>query len=288
MKANRTRLLATLAVAALLNGCGGALSPFGLSQPTSFALQPSQREATWMSLRAGASDLLYAADQKANEVYVYAYPPGPLVGTLTGFSQPGSPCVDAKGDVFVPDGLNARIVEFAHGGTKPISVLKDSGQVPAGCSVDLTTGDLAVANFCEGGPSGCPGSASVSVYRSAKGAPEIFKDPQFLRLNDAAYDHRGNLYVDGYNRVPFQLFELLRGSKAFERIKMHWTHRYPQIKNPGGVQWVLGRLLVGESANEVSGPSIYVTSGSGGRIFSSFLPRLNSLITVFQILGHRE
>ena len=140
--------LSTCVAAAMLAGCGGSQPPIGAPgamPPSSTIATHAERGGSWMRPEAKSSDLLYVSDQKANKVYMYAYPPGPLIGTLTGFSQPGSPCVDAKSDVFVPDGLNARIVEFAHGGSKPISVLSDSGEVPAGCSVDLTTGDLAVA-----------------------------------------------------------------------------------------------------------------------------------------------
>ena len=279
--------LSTL-TAALLAACGESQPPIapGAMPAVSASFARAER-GSWMLPEAKSEDLLYAADEKTNEVYVYAYPPGPRIGTLTGFSQPGSPCIDAKNDVFVPDDGNARIVEFAHGETKPRAILADSGEAPSGCSVDPATGDLAVANYCRPGPpSGC-GAASVSIYRAAAGLPKILHDRHFYRLNDCTYDDAGNLFVVGAHRIPFQLFELRKDSKDFQFVKIHWTRSFRQIKNPGGLQWVAGRLLIGQSANEVSGPSIYLTSGASGHILRSMLPMLSSLsgIPQFWVVG---
>ena len=73
---------------------------------------------------------------------------------LSDSNSPYGECVDKAGDVFVADfGGNTgtpAILEYAHGGTKPIATLSDPGYYPESCSIDPTTGNLAVTN--DGGP----------------------------------------------------------------------------------------------------------------------------------------
>jgi len=71
-------------------------------------------------------ELLYVSDDYNDDVYVFALPAGGLVGTLTGFKTPQSPCADEAGDVFIPDDGASDIVEYAHGGSKPIKTLADT------------------------------------------------------------------------------------------------------------------------------------------------------------------
>src|SRR6202042_651602 len=104
------------------------------------------RGKSWMKPGTSGGDLVYISSY-ANAVYVYSYPAGPLVGTLTGFNNPIGLCSDAKGNVWVTNASGGNIVEYAHGGTSPIATLQDSGQTPEDCAVDPTTGNLAVADL---------------------------------------------------------------------------------------------------------------------------------------------
>jgi len=70
---------------------------------------------SWMTPDAKLRELLYVSDDATYDVYVFSYPQGKLVGTLTGFAAPGSLCSDAQGDVFIPNVLTSTIVEYAHG-----------------------------------------------------------------------------------------------------------------------------------------------------------------------------
>ena len=114
---------------------------------------------------------------------------------MTGlYSGPDGECSDKVGNVFITI-QGEKIVEYAHGGTKPIATLNDPGYYPNACSVDPTTGDLAVANVS--GPTKHRGS--LAVYKHARGAPKFFVDPdyEFQTYYFCGYDPMGNVFVDG-------------------------------------------------------------------------------------------
>ncbi len=99
---------------------------------------------------AKGDHLLYVSGPGTGKAYVYSYPGAKLVGTLTGFVASLGVCTDKAGDVWIADdtggGLRpGTMIEYAHGGTTPIATLND-GDPPLNCSVDATTGNLAVAS----------------------------------------------------------------------------------------------------------------------------------------------
>jgi DNA-binding beta-propeller fold protein YncE len=174
--------------------------------------------------------LLYVSNANNGTVSVFTYPQGALVQTLTGFKEPYGLCTNKAGDVWIVDDETAEITEYAHGGTSAKATLSDSGEYPAGCSVDPTTGNLAVANY----ETDNKGDGSVSVYRKAKGKPALFTDQAISRAWFCSYDDKGNLFVDGYSigTTGFQLAELPKGASDFTNISLNQT-----IEVPGGVQW---------------------------------------------------
>jgi hypothetical protein len=95
---------------------------------------------------AKSEELLYASSLPYS-VYVYTYPKGKVVGFLSGFSPRGL-CSNQNGDVFVASRYG--VYEYPHGRAKPIAII--AVQYPEGCSLDPTTGDLAVVNEDSGGP----------------------------------------------------------------------------------------------------------------------------------------
>ncbi len=75
---------------------------------------------------ARGESLAYVSDSGTTGlVYVFSYPTGKRVGTLTGFYFPTGECVDKHGDVWVLNMSPEVIVEYAHGGTSPIATLDD-------------------------------------------------------------------------------------------------------------------------------------------------------------------
>ena len=131
-----------------------------------------------------AKKLLYVSDWGTEDVFVYDYKTGALVGTLTDLESPYGQCVDKKGDVWIVSNAGGYIVKYARGGTEPLKKLT-TDQQPVGCSVDPTTGNLAVASFSRS-TSSLTTEARRQVYHSEFCYP--FWAP--------GYDKAGNLYVE--------------------------------------------------------------------------------------------
>jgi len=219
-----------LALVAVLGGCGntGALqSPVIPSAMESLNVGPS-----WMLPEAKSSDLVYASTF-AGKVYVYSYPAGKLVGTLTVTGSPQGECVDKAGNIWVTDDIisgQQKILEYAHGGTSPIRTLTDGGgYFPEGCSVDPNTGDLAVVNVntqCSSAPGG-----DFAIFTHAKGTPKIYTDPGLKCYGFVGYDDHSNLFVVGTQPLGlFQFAELPKGTSTFTNFVLNGGAS-------GGVEW---------------------------------------------------
>src|ERR1700722_4221515 len=107
-------------------------------------------------------------------------------------------------------------IEYAHGGTTPISTLS----VPApsyafACAVDPSSGNLAVTQ-----------DAGVSVYQDAQGTPSTYTD--WAEPMRCSYDDSGNLFAN----TSDQLTELSKGSSGF--IIMNFSKNETALSN---VQW---------------------------------------------------
>src|SRR5579863_7916707 len=83
-------------LATLLFGCASQANPTLSSAPTQWR---AGHAISWMDPNASEQNLLYVSDMAEN-VYVFAYPRGELVGTLTGLIAPLGECADSSGDVF--------------------------------------------------------------------------------------------------------------------------------------------------------------------------------------------
>jgi hypothetical protein len=249
--------LGLTSAAALLGACSGGgshLAPSSTTQvqlgstvparPNAAITSHAEPGASRMARDAKASDLLYIADDGTNDVYAYAYPHIKLKGTLTGFVQPYGECVDNAGDVFIVDMGASDIVEYAHGGTSPIAVLSDPGYGPAACSVDPTSGTLAVTNVQK--QSG--GQGTVVIYKHAKGRPKAYyTDPAMDNVGYCDYDNKGNLFVDGLTSDgKFAFAEIPAGATSFRNITLSQP-----IGSPGGVQWDGTHIAVGDKVINV-------------------------------------
>lgn len=189
-----------------------------------------------------APALLYIANTTApSTVDVYSYPKGRPVGTLTGFGLPEGECADKAGDVWITDSNYLEIVEYAHGGTSPIAVLRELGYKPWDCSVDPTTGNLAVTNVASPGKAG-----SVAIYADARGQPTVYSDPTLGDLLYCGYDADGNLFVDGLDAGNnTELAELPKNLATFTNMPVS------TVKTPGGVLWDGQHVAVLDSSANV-------------------------------------
>jgi hypothetical protein len=255
------KTLGALVSIVVIAGCAGAsqssLSPVARTENR----WRVDHGSSWMSPEAKKADLLYVSDDGTFDVYVYSYPAGKLEGTLTGFHEPGGLCVDETGDIFITNTGDSSVLEYAHGGTSPIATLADSGQKPQGCSVDPTTGNLAVTSV-----SGTAyESGNVAIYKGATGEPTSYTDPNIYYYYFCAYGPNGNLYVDGesYSFSGSAFARLDPSSGKFKVITLDQPIGYP-----GGVQWNEDDLAVGDQDASV----IYqfaINEGKGTKVGST-------------------
>ena len=283
-------------VAVVLAGCGGGsqppLAPSAPSQPSSAQTRLGQlttglanttgsattgvivphpdRGRSWMAPEAKTQDLLYISDLQANDVHVYSYPQGKVVGKLTGLYYPDGECTDKKGDIWIVNNQGSDngedAVEYRHGGTKPIATVHDGGVYDVGCSVDPVTGNLAVT-ASEAVESTGPGNLAIFVH--GRGNPKYDLDPAFYYYFYCAYDDKGNLYIVGAaSDLAFEFAELPKGGKKFKNI----TLKGATINFPGNVQWDGKYVAIGEQEYQIVGSppywdsAIYRTTGTGGKI----------------------
>jgi hypothetical protein len=192
----------------------------------------------------GAGALLYVtlASDGGGTVDTFAYGSTKLLGSLTGFALPQSLCTDRAQNVYVVDRERYQITEYAHGGSNPLKILVDPSGSPLGCSVDPTTGNLAVSSF-----EGSGGTGGILIYKNARGVPTAYVDPALYYYWFPAYDDLGNLFVDGevhaVNAVG--VAELPKGRTKFVNLTLDRTIGYP-----GGVQWDGTNLAVGDQTQD--------------------------------------
>jgi hypothetical protein len=206
--------------AALLSGCSRSQSSIGLPglvpQGRTHVTHPASGQS-WMLPEAKARNLLYVSSPDANEVSVFTYPGGKPVGTLAGFDEPLGLCSDANGNVWVTNAdINngyGYLVEYAHGGTKPIAMLQDPNNAPQACSVDATTGNLAVANISVGT------SQNIAIYSGAQGNPTFYSTVGFVQdPQTITYDGSGNLYFAAWRKNRAWL---PKGGSSVERFSLN-------------------------------------------------------------------
>jgi hypothetical protein len=189
--------------------------------------QRPDRGKSWMKPSAKKSDLLYVSDWYTNNVFVYAYPSGAAMGTLTGFSLPYGMCVDKRGDIFITNFGASSAVEYAHGGTAPLRTLNTGGD-PIGCSVSPSD-DLAVTNYVS---SDALRYGSVVVFHHAKGTGATYTSPtDCYYMWPGGYDDKNNLWIQGEYSHP-NVCELAAGSSSITPASFNQAINYP-----GGTMW---------------------------------------------------
>ncbi len=239
-----------IGLATLLAGCGGSHVPIGSAtiqaNPVSDSIagvpelnvvrskQPDHGRS-WMTPDAKrAKKLLYVSDWGTEDVFVYDYKTGVLVGTLTNLESPYGQCVDKKGDVWIVSNAGGYIVKYARGGTEPLKKLT-TDQQPVGCSVDPTTGNLAVASF-----------SRIDVFAHDGSAPQVYQSEFCYPFWAPGYDKAGNLYVEALlygSTKPFGgrseqysdplACELPRGGTSLRPVQFNQFNIY----FPGSVMW---------------------------------------------------
>ena len=227
-------LAAIVLVGSAVVGCSGP-------QPNAMLIHPAYRSSPASPVPI-QNILLYAGGNR--ESYVLSYSDGTLVGTI---DRPSfGVCSDSNGNVYMT-GVGS-VAEFAYGQTTPFATANVPGTAYS-CSVDPTTGDLAVVVFCT---SGC--TDEVAIFPSLASPPQFYQTSALTQMLFCGYDAGGNLFVDGYAKQHFGLVELPAGGSTFSPISVSQS-----INVPGQVQWVDQYLTVEDAYN----PVIYRFSISG-------------------------
>jgi hypothetical protein len=219
--------LATIALI-LVASCG----PATIGPPQVAILGQSQ------DVPGGTGALLYVIDSLELAV-TYTFPAGKRKGriVLSGYGD-DYPCSDRTGNVWIPENVPAQIVEYAHGGSKPIQTLRDSAQ-PLTCAVDQRSGDLAVVNSSS--------ASTVSIYKRARGNPKNYSDAAIEHMYFCGYDRAGNLFVDGTNASKvFKFAELPKGARAFVNLS-----GVAKLVGAGSVQWDGKYITVTDNSSDV-------------------------------------
>ena len=219
---------------------------------------------------AQSGDLLYLTDVAKNDVEVLSYPGTRHIATLTGFGRPRAECAGPQGHVWIADIQGVDVLEYAHGGSKPIAALSTPA-APRGCSVNGPGNAIAVTGGSRG--------VILSVYRHGAGGwrdPVTFTDASIKNVSFCAFDPQGNLFVDGTGKGrAFRLAELPRGAHALVDLTVDAS-----IVGAGQMQWDGTNLAVGD--DRVSPSVIYQFSVSGSTATSVGSTTLNGTTTVEQ------
>lgn len=256
--------------AALLAGCGAPQAPVvapGAIPESRAIAKHANRDGAWMLPEAKNEDLLYIAT--GDNVYVASYPDGKPMGAL--FVVGYGLCSDKDGDVFIATS-DYEILEYAHGGTWPIQKLH-AGDIPVGCAVDPTTGNLAVTQ--EGS-----GAGEVAIFPNAHEPSTWYFDPNIYTYGLCGYDGGGNLFVDG-NGTGNYLAELPKGSSTFINYSLSFGYdafggiqldgKHITLSNP--TKHEVYRLKFGRSSFKVTGTT-RITGWNNG--YSGQLPYIQT------------
>lgn len=263
MRLSTRHVTGVLAVAFAVAGCGGTESApigqgslhvaAGVAARILDATAPPTRKVgrSWMSPAAKSRDLMYVSDGAQGLVFVYTYPEGKTVGTIT-VKSPIGMCADAKNNVWVTDEVDHELLEYAHGGTQPIATVRLPGaQAVAGCSFDPVTGDLAITSLCVLSGYDCVSNGSVFVYSSIQKAPSQYFVGTASSIFFCGYDASGDLFIDGNQTSigPFVLGELVKGASTVQILILNRP-----VYFPGGVQWDGKYMTVGdqEAGNQIA------------------------------------
>jgi hypothetical protein len=230
---SRTNAYSIAIALIFLTACNG-------TQP--FVSSPAMRSGSLMLPEAKSRDLLYVT--QASTIDFFSYPGGKLKGEISDEDQPGGECVDASGDIFVPNYLSEDIVEYRHGSTAPFARYKDTGFFPTACSVNPRNGELAVTDRMSVSSSG-PGD--VAIYKTGNPDPRSrLYDLQLNTMNDCVYDASGNLYIGGIEGSDEIAYAILRSGSPYI-VKYTLS---PMVGDPGQMQWDGSHLVISDRAKD--------------------------------------
>jgi hypothetical protein len=227
--------LSAISAAVVLVACDSRQSVPIASRP--LLLRPAGSQAL------SAGDLLYITSRSSPTMYVYSYPRAVHKRTVErhSFYFLYGDCADSTGRVYVLNyfgSSEAEILVYAHGATRPMRSMQLGGVI-SNCSVDPTSGDLAVMIYYPPG---------LAIYPDATGSPTFYLYPKDFFASGCTYDDKGNLFVDGTNSPSYayaSLLELPAAGGSFVNIALP---KISESSPSGGVRWHGKELVLSDGA----------------------------------------
>jgi hypothetical protein len=191
-----------------------------------------------MDPEAAGKSLIFVSDAANGVINIYAQAGKnqKSVGQITGLTEPQGITTDEKGDLYVANTNSSNVLVYAPPYTgKPELTITDTREFPAAVAVSRT-GVVAVTNICNA-PTCLLSTGNVAIY--AKGATKSCATVSdnafnFARVMFAAFDKRGDLYIDGLNggyQTSFGLVSGGCGATSITSITPVYT-----VGFPGGIQ----------------------------------------------------
>jgi hypothetical protein len=180
----------------LLAGCAGgsSMSPVASTPAQAYASGQALLPSTQLATAKSFAGTVWVTDAGTNSLYkctakACASVPDP---SGVGWSELQGLAADAKGNVYVADTANSRVVVVSKTGAK-VAVLADPGQYPVGVAVN-PKGVIGVSNII----STSGGHGSVAFYASLKATSPTSSATGLLgEVESIGCDDADNFYVDG-------------------------------------------------------------------------------------------
>jgi hypothetical protein len=239
------------AVAATLASCGGAQTG-SVPGTASYAQSPMAKRGSWVKPGTSNGPLLYVggnAPSTGDVTFMLSYPDGNLVGTLDDIGE--GMCSDAAGNVYLTH--QNSVTEYAHGGTTALRTLRVPGADMFNCSVDPTTGNVAVTFSCPP----C-GYQDLAIFPPGSGSPTRYVTGSAWTCG---YDGSGNLFIN--DSLGTELTELPNGSNSLVTLTLDKSIGYI-----GQVQWD-GKNMTLQQLNNPGWIYRFSVSGSTAHIMTA-------------------
>ena len=243
------------------------------------AIRSRHRAKSWVNPMAKHTQyLLYVADTGGSgnyDIYNYKSQAGHQFGALHpgsfGFTMPTGSCEDTAGNVYIVDAGTGLLWQFPHGSTSGTSVAITSAMMPLGCSVDPSTGNIAVSNF---------GNSTMNIFQGGFSGTQVLSTALEPYMWSPGYDPSGNLFVESEQGAftSIELEELPAGSNNWRVISLPNQACGNPFCFPDSVQWDGTYLEAGDqnfgstnntTPTDIMGAFRISVSGSSGTEISS-------------------
>ena len=175
--------------------------------------------------KGGASIIVSDASDNVVDIFNTA---GKQTAQLTGFSEPQGLALDTAGNLYVADTNNGRIQVYAAGFKGTPTTINDPGESPASVAID-SNGNLGVANIL----TTSDGPGSVSFFNKSGTLLTTLSNANFAKVIFDAFDHNGNLYIDGTNASGAFIAGEVVGGVSGKAITVLTTGN--SVGYPGGI-----------------------------------------------------